>query len=305
MVTSGLHDSSISTAQNHPLLATSAVPLAALYPLPRWAPPKYIKSEGAHEIEDEPEPSQGDPARKEYLDMQTLCRKVLGMSIWISNAYVQMAEITNLLCGKMHSPTRDTLKFTRHMLLHMQAYPRFNTYGGWNVVGLETPPTRVPPYTAGQKDMSFHYFSDANVGSPAVSGGVGMLAGGPIIVESQRQHLKAPNSHTTEVVSAAWWQSQLRHSNWNGVLQELRIRCGVPTAYYLDSATTLFVAADDAAAKKSAWLIRRVELLRDSVGHNEIEPIHIPLPERKMVADPLTKYVTYEVSLAAAPALHA
>ena len=65
------------------------------------------------------------------------------------------------------------------------------------------------------------------------------------------------------------------------------------TAFYLDSATTVFVAGDDAAAKKSAWLIRRVDVLRDAVTHDEIIPIH--LSEKMMVADPQTKHVTYEV----------
>jgi hypothetical protein len=46
------------------------------------------------------------------------------------------------------------------------------------------------------------------------------LAGGPIIVKSQRQHLKAPNSHTTEVVSAGDNLNFVIPTN--GVLQELR-----------------------------------------------------------------------------------
>ena len=60
-----------------------------------------------------------------------------------------------------------------------------------------------------------------------------------------------------------------------GTLQELRIRCGKPTPYYLDSSSTVFVATDDKSVKKSVWLIRRAAVLRDGVVYNEILPVHI------------------------------
>ena len=79
----------------------------------------------------------------------------------------------------------------------------------------------------------------------------------------------------------------------NGLLQELRIRLGQPTPLYLDSKTTVFVALNDTAVKKSVWLTRRVAVLQDAARQNEITPIHIP--ERDMVADPFTKYLPYAV----------
>jgi len=79
----------------------------------------------------------------------------------------------------------------------------------------------------------------------------------------------------------------------NGVLQELRIRQGMATPFYLDSSTTVFVATSDTAIKKSIWLIRRVAVLEDGVTHGEVMPLHIS--ERDMAADPVTKYLTYGV----------
>ena len=79
----------------------------------------------------------------------------------------------------------------------------------------------------------------------------------------------------------------------NGLLQELRLRLGRGTPFYLDSATTVFVARTDTAVKKSAWLIRRAAVLQEGVLYGEIIPVHIP--EYNMVADPLTKYLTYPV----------
>jgi len=63
--------------------------------------------------------------------------------------------------------------------------------------------------------------------------------------------------------------------------------------FYLDSASTVFVAKDDAGVKKSVWLIRRAAVLQESVEHREIEPIHIS--EQYMVADAFTKYLPYDV----------
>ena len=120
-----------------------------------------------------------------------------------------------------------------------------------------------------------------------------MLAGGPIQASLQRQHLKAPCAHTAEVVAGG--------NNTNavvpvgGVLQEAHIRQGVPTPFYLDSRTTVLVATDDAAAKKSVWLKRRIPFLQDAVALGEIAPEHVP--ESNMVADIFTKYLKLTVWL--------
>ena len=79
----------------------------------------------------------------------------------------------------------------------------------------------------------------------------------------------------------------------NGLLQELRIRLGQPTPLYLDSKTTVFVALNDTAVKKSVWLTRRVAVLQDASRQREIIPLHIS--EKDMIADPFTKYLPYAV----------
>ena len=219
--------------------------------------------------------------------MQELSRKGLGVCIWLSNAYMQMVMPTNLLCRHMADPSHDTLKHLKAMIMHMVAFPHCNTYGGWGVVGLEQPVDLITPFSEGTKAMYFHYFSDSNLDIPSVSGGVGMLAGGPIITRSANQHLAAPNSHAAEVVSAGDNLNSVMPVN--GILQEIGIRQGASTPYYLDSNTTVFVSSNDAAAKKSVWMMRRVVVLHEGVTMSEITPIHIT--EKDMVADPLTKYL--------------
>ena len=79
----------------------------------------------------------------------------------------------------------------------------------------------------------------------------------------------------------------------NGVLQEMHIRLGVPTAFCLDSATTVKVSGDDGAAKKSVWVKRRIEVLHDAVTLKDIAPEHIP--ESNMIADVFTKNKVFDV----------
>ena len=75
--------------------------------------------------------------------------------------------------------------------------------------------------------MYFHYFSDANVEMPSYTGGVGMLACGPVLVICQRQHHTTPGSHASELTSGGTNVDQT--VPLNGLLQELRIRLGKAT----------------------------------------------------------------------------
>ena len=141
--------------------------------------------------------------------------------------------------------------------------------------------------------MAYHYFADASNNVRSITGGVGILAGGCIQASLQRQHLKAPCAHSAEVVGGGNNLNSVVPVN--GTLQESRIRLGVPTPFYLDSRTTVLVSSDDAAAKKSVWLKRRIAVLQEGVTLGEIDPVHIP--ESDMVADIFTKYVKVSVWL--------
>ena len=178
--------------------------------------------------------------------------------------------------------------------MHLSKYDEGSSWGGWPCKGLETPDNSddyIAPFTPGAKAMYYHYFSDANLSTRSIQGGVGMLAGGTIQSVSQRQQLAAPCAHTVEVVAAG--NNLHMVVPQNGVLQEMRLRLGRPTPFYLDSKTTVFVAKTDTAVKKSVWLIRRAAVLQEGVIMKEIVPIHIR--EYDMVADPFTKYLTHPV----------
>ena len=116
-----------------------------------------------------------------------------------------------------------------------------------------------------------------------------MLARGPLIAACQRNHLSSPDANSCELVAAG------NNLNFlvpiNGILQEVRVRLGVPTPFYLDSLSSVCVSNNDASAKKSVWLRRRAVVLHEGVGLNEICVTHIVDP--CMVADVFTKYLPY------------
>jgi hypothetical protein len=253
--------------------------------------PRHIMTDDFEDIPSGEVPEIGDPRRQEVLSRMTKTRHALGVAIWLCNAYPKLSMACNPLCSNMAFPHERTLKGIRHAIMHLVKYPDPARFGGWPCDGLEQPSELIPPFTPGRKAMYFHFFSDANLAAFSVTGGVAMLAGGPVLTVRQRQHLSSPDSHTAEVVAAG---NNCSFCVWlNGVLQELRIRLGQPTPFYLDSKTTVFVANNDTAVKKSVWLIRRVAVLTDSVKHHQITPMHIS--ERDMVADPFTKYLTFTV----------
>ena len=61
---------------------------------------------------------------------------------------------------------------------------------------------------------------------------------------------------------------------------------------YIDSQSTLYVALDRAAVKKSIWLRRRAGILQDGVEQLEIAPLKIAGDINP--ADAETKYLPYE-----------
>jgi len=252
--------------------------------------PRHIMTADFVDIPEGPTPARDDPLRESILMEQSLSRHLLGVSIYMSIAYPQLMMPCNVLCARMTKPHGRTLTCIRHMAMHLKAHPDSASYCTYGKIGLEQSETLVEPFDD-VRPHYFHTFVDANLTESSRTGAVGMLACGVIQAVSQRQHLKAACAHTAEVVAASTFLNLLAPTN--GTLQELSIRCGRPTPFYVDSISTVFVASDDKAIKKSVWLIRRAAVLRDGVTYNDIAPLHIR--EYNNIADPFTKYLVYAV----------
>ena len=253
--------------------------------------PKHIMMTDIDTLEGGEIPDEGDPERGDVLKDMALTRKGLGTCIWLSIAYVKMMRPTCVLCKFMGKPSPAHRKHLNYMLMHMEHSPVGIWWGQKGRFGLEQPDELVDPVAGVNKPMYFHYFSDANVEMPSYTGGVGMLACGPVLVICQRQHHTTPGSHASELTSGGTNVDQT--VPLNGLLQELRIRLGKATPFYLDSSTSVFVSTNDKAAKKSIWMQRRAIVLQETVKFGEVRPIHIPDP--LMVADAFTKYLTCSV----------
>ena len=86
--------------------------------------------------------------------------------------------------------------------------------------------------------------------------------------------LQSPCAHTSELVSGGTNVHAILPVN--GLQQELGICQGRATTTYFDSASTVFVAKVDVAAKKSVWLERRRVVLTETTvaeAHGEIDYI--------------------------------
>ena len=246
--------------------------------------PRHIVTEAVYESSPGEAPLLGDPTRSAYLERQSLSRSVLGAGIWLAQAYPHIQSGINAMCVDMANPSDARLAQLKHMVMYLGERPTGKTFGGPTVSSIMHTDDIIAPFTEGKKAGYYHYFSDAAIN---VTGGIGMLAGGCIQGVSLRQHLKAPCAHASEIVAAGTNINFVLAAN--GLLQELNIRLGKPTVFYLDSASSVFVASSDSAPKKSVWLTRRNKVITEAVEHGECKPIHID--EVDMVADSNTKYI--------------
>jgi len=192
------------------------------------------------------------------------------------------------MCMNMASPSDARLGQLRHMFMFLGEKPPGKTFGGANVTSIIRKGDEVKPFTAGKKEGSYHYFSDASIN---VTGGVGMFAGCCIQNLALRMHLQSPDAHTSEIVAGGTNVHAIVPVN--GLMQELHIRQGRATKVYFDSKSTVFCATSDAAPKKSVWLARRIKVITETVQHGDIAPEHIS--ESDMIADSCTKYVKHNV----------
>jgi len=129
----------------------------------------------------------------------------------------------------------------RHMCMYLKKHREGASYCTYGRVGLEQPAELVAHPTVTRSLTTSSQYSR--------TGGVGMLACGPVQTISQNQHMPSPCAHTSEVVAASTFLNHIVPTA--GTRQELRIQCGHAVPYYLDSQSTVFVSKDDKAVKKS------------------------------------------------------
>jgi hypothetical protein len=247
-------------------------------------------------------PEKGHPDHAMAVAGQALTKHGLGALTWFAQIHAVIGAPANLLASTMHSPSNQyclttaepssytTQRGVQHMFMFLisgaveAAGCRFG--GTLEKIEMDSREAMLNPFTAGRREYRPYLASDASPKGRSITGGLHMFAGGWLLHPSLRQHLHSPSSHGAEVVSAG--TNHALSIPIAGILQETHLRCGRPLPMLLDSQSTIFVASDDAAVKKSAWLLRRSLVLRDGVKEGDFEPLFVP--DKDNPADPATKY---------------
>ena len=225
--------------------------------------------------------------------MQAKAASGIGWSIWGMRVHTNLVFPTVRLCGHMANLSFKDYKHWQHNIMHELAHPRPLIIGPFPKVSLSISDRVIRPFSSSMPDMGLHFFVDASLGYPraadgvdtspisdgitnvrshdgakSITGVIGFLFGSPVLVLMQRQQLVSPDSTSSEIHAAGTAVcSAIIISN---VLQEMDIPQFRPIPVFCDSQSTVFVANDAAAAKKSIWVSRRAAVLREAVDDGTI-----------------------------------
>ena len=285
--------------------------------------PKHPYPMNIGELKPGVRPPIGSPERAVFDEMQAKCQSGLATSIWISRAHTLLVYPTNYLCGMMSNPSFEVYKAWQHSLMAERASPCPLVLGSGRKVSLAISADPPRPFSGvRQRDMGFHLFVDADLGTPkarpadpsvvvppisdgrdaAVAtrdaksvSGIRMYLGGVEFVNSSlRQHLTSPDPHTSEVGAAGTAINMALPID--GLLRELHIFSDFPMTIYCDSQSTIFASRSAAAVKRSVWIERRSVVLREFVELRTCT--YVKIDGRYNTADGSTKPIPHATWLA-------
>ena len=264
--------------------------------------PKHAYSAGIVHCGPGVRPPTGSTELTEFTAMQTKCRQLLGSLIYLENIYPEIVWPVNYLAGFMSNPSAEVYKHAKYTLQYLVGNAEPVVYGGVGKVGLVMPEQFDPPFVRSTPPGLFA-FGDANLQAPrgehatvpdnakSFTGYVLMLGCAALVTRTHRQHLVAPDTHTSEsqaISSTAFAVVPMR-----GLLQEIGIPQARATIIYCDSQSSVYAANDTGATKRSVWTLRRIASLRE---FTELEYILVvKISEKDNVADGFTKAIVLEV----------
>jgi hypothetical protein len=251
--------------------------------------PKHVTTPQIMQLEKGEVPPRGHPDHDAYIAMQEETARGCGLMQWVGEDYPQIKFCNSKLQEGASCYSWDHSKLLKFMMMHLIAHPDPAWYGGPECRDLTLASPSRPPHDPDGREYGLMAAVDAGVQSRNITCVVTMLAGGPIDVVVQRQHIAAKETHMAELHAAATGYHRVLPAR--GLLTELRVHQVLATPYYMDSASTIFVAKDLAAVKKSIWTIRKAMVLHEGVVLNDIDPRKID--ESDNVSDPGTKYLPY------------
>ena len=149
--------------------------------------------------------------------------------------------------------------------MHLCTHPVGHHFGHPEVRSLELAGiVKQPILPDGRMDPRCLAYCNANVRERRNTSGIMQMLGGSSFDNvSQKQLVKSGESHTSEVMAATTCTHRLIPHR--GLIQEIHVPLPEPTVIFMDSATTIYVANNNAAAGRSLWLRRRVHVLHANV----------------------------------------
>ena len=265
-------------------------------------------------------PPDGSLERADFDAMQTKCRSMLGVLIWVSRVHRQVVFPTNFNCGFMSNPSHEVYKNVKYAAMFELANPSPIVFGGGAKRGLVMRDTFTYPFAEPdphKREMCLHAFVDASLGSPpkgasddvaiadgaskgnplsmarSMTGGKIMVGGAVVEDVAVRQHLVAPDVHVSEITAACAIAHKMIPIK--GVLCELLVPQERAPYLFGDSSSVLFVANDSASVHRSVWVQRKAIVLRELKDIDEIN--FLKICEFDNISDGNTKPIRREAFL--------
>ena len=260
-------------------------------------------------------PPADSPDRPAFEKMQSNFSSGVGSTIWAMRVHDKLVFPTTWLCSLMSNPSHQAYKLWKQSVLHEVAFPRPLEFGGHGRRPLQVDLNVDLPFGGGKPICGLHMFTDSNLGSPrpyddveckaiahgtaranppamgrSITGGIICAGGGSIATVCQRQHNIAPDSTAAEITACGTMLNKLVPIA--GLFAELRLPSLRAIPVFVDSQSMIFVANDQAAVKRSVWILRRSAVLREFVDQQVVEFFKVGDPEN--VANLLTKPLTLE-----------
>ena len=253
--------------------------------------PKHVMSPAIDQLGPGQPPSPDTPEYADFLKMQSDARALMGTGIWLQGSYERLKYAVNMNCEFMDNPSWEGYKSLKIAFLHVIANPVPWTAGGHGHAFEIKPAQELTPLQNDQpKSAVLHTFVDASMRARAVTGYVAMIMGVCVDSYCGRQQMRSAESHSVEAIAASTAVHRL--IPLRGLLHEIGLLQPQATPLFVDSQSTVYVANDDVAAKKSIWILRRIGVVLDSVQMGDVAVIKINRSFN--VADIFTRYNTYD-----------
>ena len=239
--------------------------------------PKLPYSKEISELEPAELPTPGSPEETEFAADIAWMREACGRLIHIGKVRKDIVPAVNMCSRYSHRPDKKAKRCVKHIIWYLLNTPDLGlTFGysadtKWDDLTLREAPPRDDIFDTMAPRLYYWINCDGalKVDDRSLSGILHIFAGACFLGLSFRQHSTATCAHDSEAFTASTATAQA--IPFRGILTELGIVQATPTPIVVDSRSTLLVARDKAAMKKSLYIMRRVVFMQECVDDGEVE----------------------------------